>query len=330
MKKIKLALACLIITLFWGCEKGEQDVQQSITITNPAGGEQWKKGNSYTVTWTSEGINGDVEIRLDYPGVSNTLGYTDIANGQFTFIIPSNFPSRNDWAVAVTAFGVTPSGGDIYDWSEKITISSDASSTGPFAYFPFSGNAEDASGNGFHGSVSDAILCSDKNGNSNSAYEFSNSYISVSSNALNDLTSGTVSAFIYRDENNKQHTILDKTITNQINYFQWIVDQDNTIRVIIDKKYNEAGNVFRSNAKLTSKTWYHIATTWDGTKLKIFLNGQLDAEYDCTATIPNANRSLLIGKVDNNTAYMKGRLDEIRIYNIALSLSDIQQLANQK
>jgi len=115
-----LTISIFVMT---SCNKdNEDDNNQSITITNPSGGETWLKGNSYTIRWTSTGITGNVQVRLDYPGKSNTIGYVDISTGELTFTVPTSWPSRNDWAAAVTAFGVTPGGGDIYDWSEKIKI----------------------------------------------------------------------------------------------------------------------------------------------------------------------------------------------------------------
>lgn len=45
-------------------------------------------------------------------------------------------------------------------------------SDGLVAYYPFNGNANDASGNGNNGTVSGATLTSDKDGNTNKAYEF--------------------------------------------------------------------------------------------------------------------------------------------------------------
>ena len=45
--------------------------------------------------------------------------------------------------------------------------------TGLVAYYPFSGNANDESGNSNHGIVHDAMLTNDRNGNPNSAYRFS-------------------------------------------------------------------------------------------------------------------------------------------------------------
>ena len=43
---------------------------------------------------------------------------------------------------------------------------------GLVAYYPFNGNANDASGNGNHGTVNGATLANDQNGNDNKAYEF--------------------------------------------------------------------------------------------------------------------------------------------------------------
>ena len=42
---------------------------------------------------------------------------------------------------------------------------------GLVAYYPFNGNANDASGNGNHGTVNGATLANDQNGNENKAYE---------------------------------------------------------------------------------------------------------------------------------------------------------------
>ena len=60
---------------------------------------------------------------------------------------------------------------------------------GLVAYYPFNGNANDASGNGNNGVVNGATLTSDRNGNVENAYNFDGSnFISVSDNDLLDLT----------------------------------------------------------------------------------------------------------------------------------------------
>jgi hypothetical protein len=302
----------------------DEAIGQPITITEPQIGEVWIKGQSHTIKWTSTGIIGSVQIRLDYPGSSNTLDNVNIANGQYTFTVPTNFPSRDDWAVAITAFGVTPSGGDIYDWSEKISIE-DGAVGNLYAYYPFSGNAQDESGNGYNGTIQGATMTTDRHGNSNNAYAFNTNYIEIPSNALNNMPKGTVTAFIYLNNLGIQHSILDKTITTSINYFQFIVDNYNKLRAII----NTNGGSFLGNTALSANQWYHVAVTWDGTNIIFYLNGIQDGSYANIKGIPDADRHTYIGKVENNTAYMKGKIDEVRIYNKALSQIEIQELANE-
>jgi hypothetical protein len=52
---------------------------------------------------------------------------------------------------------------------------------GLVADYPFNGNADDESGNGYHGTVISALLCEDRNGNTDSAYCFDgiNDYINI-------------------------------------------------------------------------------------------------------------------------------------------------------
>jgi hypothetical protein len=63
---------------------------------------------------------------------------------------------------------------------------------GLVAWYPFNGNANDASGNGHHGIVSNANLVADRFGNPNSAYDFNgkNPFIKVLSNPSLNLTEG--------------------------------------------------------------------------------------------------------------------------------------------
>ena len=63
---------------------------QSITVTNPHGGENWVIGNTYTITWNSSGISGTVGIKLFKNGSS--LGYIamDVPNtGSYSWTISS-------------------------------------------------------------------------------------------------------------------------------------------------------------------------------------------------------------------------------------------------
>jgi hypothetical protein len=80
------------------------------------------------------------------------------------------------------------------------------------------------------------------------------------------------------------------------------------------------------------QTWTHVASTYNGTALSIYLNGMLSVSMaeirpPCTTN----NRLLIIGakKTDEHApaeAFFSGILDEVRIYGRALSLAEIQEV----
>ncbi len=78
---------------------------------------------------------------------------------------------------------------------------------------------------------------------------------------------------------------------------------------------------------MVANTWYFATATYDGTKLKLYLNGNLENEKALTGTVTASSAPLLIGK--RSDGYMwNGNIDEARIYNRALSPGEVQALYN--
>jgi hypothetical protein len=75
--------------------------------------------------------------------------------------------------------------------------------------------------------------------------------------------------------------------------------------------------------------WYHIVGTYDGTTMKIYIDGEYRASTSGPASInslPSTN--LYFGKHGDNTRFYDGKMDDVRIYNYALTPSQIQQVYN--
>jgi|SaaInl8_200m_RNA_FD_contig_71_694004_length_784_multi_2_in_0_out_0_2 hypothetical protein len=69
-------------------------------------------------------------------------------------------------------------------------------------------------------------------------------------------------------------------------------------------------------------TWGHAVGTYDGLNRKLYVDAKLVAQDSFTNGILNANDSLGIGRyLAWGIAYSKGEIDEVRIYNRALSES---------
>jgi prepilin-type N-terminal cleavage/methylation domain-containing protein len=76
-------------------------------------------------------------------------------------------------------------------------------------------------------------------------------------------------------------------------------------------------------------TWYFVGCVYDGSRLYNYVNGELKATFMASGDIPNTTYPLAIGATSNGTAIqnvIQGIIDEIRIYNRALSNSEIKVL----
>lgn len=86
-----------------------------------------------------------------------------------------------------------------------------------------------------------------------------------------------------------------------------------------------SGTTYYSTVTYTTNTWYHLAATYDGT-LKIYVNGVLDTTIASPVT-PTAASTLYVGMRGGNTGYFAGKLNDVRVYDHALSVAEIKELA---
>jgi len=83
-----------------------------------------------------------------------------------------------------------------------------------------------------------------------------------------------------------------------------------------------------------SGAWHHIAATWDGTNRKLYLDGVYkNGDQPGAHVAPNAN-NFRIGSTNQGTtyegvSYFDGKIDEIRIWNVARTQSEIQANMNK-
>jgi hypothetical protein len=222
---------------------------------------------------------------------------------------------------------------DIYGSTDKDSIlvsvrdTSTHQSGDLVAYFPFNGNANDESGFNNHGTVNGATLVTDRFGNQNSAYQFDgiNDYIEVSNSASlnfeNFITVNfwiKVGEFFEREayplshgnwENRWKISVTDKRI-------RWTVKTSSGIKDL------------DSETELTLNSLYNVTTVYDGSDYEIYINGKLDALSTFSGSILQTNIDFMIGQVlpGDNRYNFKGVLDDIRIYNYALSFQEIRNL----
>jgi len=195
------------------------------------------------------------------------------------------------------------------------------------AFYPFSGNANDVSGFNNHGTVSGATLVADRWGNAARAYSFDgvNDNIKItSSSSLNFQNSVTINFWIKVGEFYERESY-------PLSHGNW----ENRLKISISNKHlrwtvktNTGTKDLDSETELIKNNLYNVTMLYDGSDYEIYINGELDAFTSFSGTIQTTAIDLMIGQVlPGNTEYnFKGVLDDIRIYNYALSYSSIQLL----
>lgn len=231
---------------------------------------------------------------------------------------------------------------------------------GLVAYYPFNGNANDASGNGNNGTVSGATLTDNKDGDAEKAYEFTvnenggwgnpQQEITVDYNTLMNSNTITLSAWVF--PRIKPGSYADRPLTifgrwadgisNEVFRFQITYDQNTTesagagANKIFLQISNASSNGNTSNnseffkgGDIPFNQWTHVAVTYDGSVGKVYQNGQLVAEDQIDVNINAGGSALNIGslKSSNGTWYLfDGKLDELGYWNKVLSAEEIGNL----
>ncbi len=80
----------------------------------------------------------------------------------------------------------------------------------------------------------------------------------------------------------------------------------------------------RGPAALTAGAWTHVAATYDKAALKLYVNGAQVASTPATATLFNSAGVLRIGGNNIWGEWFSGLIDEVRIYERALTAAEIQ------
>ena len=70
--------------------------------------------------------------------------------------------------------------------------------------------------------------------------------------------------------------------------------------------------------------WSHLAATYDGTTMRIFVNGTQAATPAATGTLPKSTGEVWIGGNNVWSEWFAGLIDKVRVYNRALTAADIQ------
>jgi hypothetical protein len=210
------------------------------------------------------------------------------------------------------------------------------------AYYPFNGNANDASGNNNNPSFNNATLTTDRFGNANSAYHFNgiNNYIDIpNSNSINFGNQISMCAWVrptgFYYGLCHGNMMISKGDYTDPGYYNLSYDDNlytnsnNCNGSLPDTLHETFGGTLAPEATpyIIPGQWYSVVYTNDGDTIRIYINCQLRVVYPSSVTGFKNAFDLFFGEnSDNNTNYpywFNGDLDEVRIYNRALNQDEV-------
>lgn len=207
--------------------------------------------------------------------------------------------------------------------------------SGLVAYYPFDGNANDASGNGHHGSTHGTISAPGRLENPAGACWFDgiDDYIEVAYSEDFSLTTWTIAGWFNADTVAASRWLVAKE-ANSNDKYNYAVCFATTGR--LSSSYEtcseEPGNL--ASGTVAPGKWCFFAAVRDhATKEnRLYVNGTLSGLAVYNNTPCTASTRLLFGVGPSGPLplrdYFKGRLDDVRIYNRVLTPQEVQELSN--
>lgn len=184
--------------------------------------------------------------------------------------------------------------------------------------------AEDASGGGARGTRLNGVGCT-TDGRIEAAATFDgiDDRIEVPDRPAFHFTNAmTVTAWVKPAQVTAPQTVLSK----------WYAPDSYTL--FIGEGYFQFGVALQNGPTLGVRTpavanrWTHMAGVFNGSTISLYIDGVLRASAAATGVLQNSPMPINIGHHPSWTGY-RGALDEIRLYNYALSASEVQQLGQE-
>lgn len=196
---------------------------------------------------------------------------------------------------------------------------------GLVGWWGFNGNANDESGNGNNGIVFGASLTADRFGNNNKAYSFngSSSYILSNTQSINS-NSFSISVWLNTSHTKSEEIglVVSRKSGNHA-YGVFLFDTSLYFQMV-----TECGKQFlynTKNQKNNDGNWHHFVSVYDGKEMTAYIDGK------AFATISYEKQICIIapfefGRDNPYGRYFDGKLDDIGIWNRALSQTEVKTL----
>ncbi len=298
-----------------------------VSITAPGNGTM-ASGSAVVVSANATDNVGVVGVQFLLDDVN--LGSEDTSA---PYSVSWNTTTVTNGTHALKARARDAAGNQVTSAAVVVTVSNTVSQPGPtglvaaYAFDENSGTtARDASGQANTGTVYGATWTRGKFGSALS-FNGTNAWVTMPDTAALDLTTGiTLEAWVYPialsgGSTNGWRTVILKEAGSTAAYDLYANQETNAPSSYLSISGADYGIVGPSPLPLN--TWTHLAATYDGARQRLFINGTQSAERAQTGAVLVSSGVLRVGGNSIWGEYFQGVIDNVRIYNRALTQTEL-------
>ena len=302
-------------------------------------------GAKWNISVAGASISNDEYFALDANGTLKTATTFDFESNASNYTITvqakdeKNATTEANFTLTLLNIYEDSDGDGFRDSLELSTGSSlnDSNSTplqqGLVAWYPFDGNASDMSGNGNHGFVNGATLATDRHGFNGKAYNFSgDDWIQIPhAEEINFQKDDPFSITLWvksNTGNTELRSIIEKWQGGGSPY-PYVIRYKEGGTYNFARYDSSSSNSILGNNDIFDQSFTQLAISGDGESFSSFINGVLDQSVEVSGGSITNDKPLYIGRRGGNMPwFFHGSIDDIRIYNRALSTEEISLLYN--
>src|SRR3989344_3092088 len=224
------------------------------------------------------------------------------------------------------------------------TISNDSLKKGLVGHWSFDGNdmagvtAYDRSGNNNNGTLTNGPVRVKGKIGQGLSFDGVDDYVSVGDNDSLDITGSITVATWVRATSfgvgfNEERLVFKGTGVSTANIYTLGIADSKAMFSLHLAGFGASdclGNspCIVSNTTLVTGRWYHVAGTYDGATIRIYVDGQLGGSQSVVSTGTADANPVLFGSRSDGQDSLTGFLDDVRLYNRALTPAEIKRLYN--
>jgi regulation of enolase protein 1 (concanavalin A-like superfamily) len=292
-----------------------------VSLTSPTTGAAYTAPATINLA-AAVTANGHTITKVQFYGGTALLGETAAA----PYVLRWNGVPAGSYAVSAVA--LYDSGDAATSASVPVTVSSPANSSGLVAAYGFDEGAgttvADASGRGNAGVLSGATWTAAGRFGKALSFDGTSSAVIINDSASLDLTGGmTLEAWVYPTALGAWRDVVYKG--DDLYYLEAATPVSGACAGVGNSYTN---GVLAAPGQLALNAWSHLASSYDGATLRLFVNGVQVASQAWPGPITVSALPLSIGADTLHGSHFAGLIDEVRVYNRALSIGEIQRDLN--